>query len=129
MSQTITNDDPILKHKLKGHKNTVTDLSFSLNNTQLASSSTDHTIILWNFKSGSTRCFVYIGHKDVVTSLDYSPNGQLLASASLDRTIRLWEPSVMGKCVEFRGHTAGIRTVSFNSNGQKVFCFFVFTMC
>lgn len=125
MSQTSVNsDDPSLEHNFRGHKSTVTGLSFSSDNKQLASSSHDHSVVIWNLFSNSSRCYNFTGHTDVVTSVDFSPNAQLLASASQDRTVRLWVPTIRGKCMEFRAHSASVRTVSFSPDGTKVYIFY-----
>lgn len=117
---TLNLEDPSLEHNFRGHKAIVTGVSFDLANKQLASSSNDHTLVIWNLESNTSRCYVFIGHQDIVTSLQYSPNGQLIASASYDRTIRLWVPKISGKCTEFRGHSAAIRSIGFNHDGSKV---------
>lgn len=126
MSQTrVNSDDPSLEHNFRGHKSTVTGLSFSSDNKQLASSSHDHSVVIWNLFSNSSRCYNFTGHTDVVTSVDFSPNAQLLASASQDRTVRLWVPTIRGKCMEFRAHSASVRTVSFSPDGTKVNKFYI----
>jgi len=54
-------EDPCLSRTFKGHRGTVTGVSFAPDMKQLASSSTDSSIMLWNFKP-SLRAFKYVGH-------------------------------------------------------------------
>ncbi|KAG8439548.1 hypothetical protein GDO86_005664, partial [Hymenochirus boettgeri] len=82
-------EDPALQRHFKGHKDAVTCIDFSPDNKQLASSSADACIMLWNFKPQS-RAYKFPGHKELVTCVQFSPNGHMVASASKDRTVRLW---------------------------------------
>lgn len=84
--------DPSLERTFRGHRNYITSTSFSPTMKQLASSSGDNTIMLWNFKP-QLRAFRFIGHKGVVTNVQFSPQGDILASASKDKTVRLWTPT------------------------------------
>lgn len=54
-------EDPELSRTFKGHRGTITGLSFAPDMKQLASSSMDSSVMLWNFKP-TLRAFKYIGH-------------------------------------------------------------------
>ena len=84
--------DPTLERTFRGHKSYITSVSFSPTLKQLASSSADNSILLWNFKP-QLRAFRFVGHKGVVTDVTFSPDGDVLASASKDKTVRLWAPN------------------------------------
>lgn len=117
--------EPCLQHTLKGHKKCVTSVSFHPGNEQLATSSTDGSVMVWNLTK-QIRCYKFLGHTDVVTDVDYSSTGRLLASASHDCTVRLWVPTVKGQSTDFRAHTAAVRSVSFSSDDKNVSsCLFV----
>ena len=73
---------------LEGHSGPVTAL-YPLPDGRLASVSADHTIRLWDPKTGAEKVRLE-GHSGPVTALCPLPDGRL-ASASADRTIRLWD--------------------------------------
>ena len=96
--------DPTLQRTFKGHKNAVTGISFNPSMKQLASSSLDDSLMIWNFKP-QLRAFRYVGHQSSVLCIDYAPGlinhfsnagtpNYLLASGSKDKTVRLWLPTV-----------------------------------
>ena len=93
--------EPTLDRQCQGHHNTVSAIDFSPTDKQIASSSLDSTVMIWNSNSQDSakkqRAYRYEGHKDAVLDVEFSPNGQLLASCSRDRTIRLWIPNVKGE--------------------------------
>ncbi len=68
-----------LTHTLTGHPDWITDLTFSPDQTLLASSSLDQTIKLWNVATGTLQASLNSGR---VTRLAFSPDGTLLASGS-----------------------------------------------
>lgn len=85
--------DPSLKSYFRGHRGTITGLSFSPDVTQLVSCSTDSTLMLWNFKK-KAHAIKYENHEDSVTDVHFSSNGKFIASSSKDRSVRLWKTSV-----------------------------------
>lgn len=113
-------EDPSIEHCFRGHKGIITGVAFDSTNKQIASSSEDKNIVLWNLSSNTSRCSVFSGHQDVVSSLQYSPNGHILATTSYDRTVRFWIPTISGKCTEFIAHTGPVRTLGFNNDGTQV---------
>jgi len=58
----VTANDPVLTRSFRGHKGTITALSFNPNMKQIASASQDKTVTVWNFKT-QQRPFKFIGHK------------------------------------------------------------------
>jgi centriolar protein POC1 len=93
--------DPTLERSFRGHKDVVTGLAFKPSMSQLASSSLDHSVMIWNFKP-QLRAFRFVGHKGPVTGLDFSSSGNLLASSSRDKTVRLWTPNVYSNLIKQR---------------------------
>lgn len=85
--------DPAIQRSFKGHRGTITGVAFNPNMRQLATSSTDKAVMLWNFKP-QLRAFRFEGHSDEVLSVAYSSANSFVASGSKDRTARLWIPTV-----------------------------------
>ncbi|GJJ74482.1 hypothetical protein EMPS_06840 [Entomortierella parvispora] len=86
-------------------KNKVLTWSFSRDNSQIASGSSDRLIRIWNLPSGELYRTLG-GHSGKVISVEFSPDGLLIASASEDGTIRIWNKeagtiaSIMGNQVQ-----------------------------
>src|SRR5262249_5590115 len=63
---------------------------FSPNSTVLASSTTDHRIVLWDLPTGTAQPLP--GHTHTILALAFSPDGKTLASAAYgEATICLWD--------------------------------------
>ncbi len=84
---------PSIKGTFLGHNGALLSMAFSPNLKQIATSSTDKSIIMWNFRP-SVRSYTLGCHEEPVLDLSFSSSGDILASASLDRTVKLWEPKM-----------------------------------
>jgi WD40 repeat protein len=74
---------------LTEHTDSVESVAISPDGKTLASGSYDHTIKLWNLKSGDL-LYTLEGHASFVESVAISPDGKTLASGSWDHTIKVW---------------------------------------
>jgi WD40 repeat protein len=74
---------------LKGHANDVIDLSFSPDESRLATTSVDWTIRLWDTETGNS-VLTMSDFGESVLSVGFSPDGRLLAGGQ-NENIRLWE--------------------------------------
>jgi len=82
-------DGSVLK-TLTGHTNAIESLSFSPDNTRLASGSDDSTVRLWNTADGSL-LHTFTGHTGTVWNVTFSPDNHTLASGGADGNILLWD--------------------------------------
>eukprot|EP00873_Tetraselmis_striata_P019505 jgi/Tetstr1/439769/TSEL_028182.t1 len=77
----------------RGHNGEVTDLSVSICNNFVASSSNDASVRVWHFtgpKTGHPQCLL-LGHTAPVSYLDFHPKlPHVLLSSSFDSTCRIW---------------------------------------
>ncbi|HEY9706855.1 MAG TPA: NB-ARC domain-containing protein, partial [Oculatellaceae cyanobacterium] len=134
--QTIKLWDVKTQHCLKtlrGHRQAVTAIAFSLgrryaNGTaqgaiafspdtqQLASSSFDRTVKLWDVQTGE--CVkTFLGHTNRVWTVAYHPNGQQIASGSDDHTTKLWNLKT-GRCTKtVTGHTNAVLSLALSPDG------------
>ncbi|KAF9912861.1 hypothetical protein BX616_010218, partial [Lobosporangium transversale] len=98
----------------------VQDLAFSPNGEQIATCNVDHTVRLWDARSGQLLNTAY-GHKSQVFSVAFSPSGHQIASFSEDKTIRLWDSQLARSNNETRyGHTKQINCMAISPDGKQI---------
>ena len=88
----------LVVHPLIGHTTAVTSVAFSSNGTQLVSWSVDHTLRLWDVKSGRLILGPLKGPEDWILFVAFSPNGQSIISVSMGGDASIWD-AVTGACV------------------------------
>ncbi len=76
-------------HALRGHSNSITDLSWSPEGDFIASSSLDNSVAIWNTQTGR-RIKVLNGHESFVKGVAWDPVGKYLATLSDDRSVSIW---------------------------------------
>lgn len=77
------------KMKLKGHRSKITKVAFHPIYTQIASSSEDASIKIWDYETGECEQTLR-EHTGMVNYLNFHPNGENMATCSKDMTIKLW---------------------------------------
>ncbi|KAJ8917210.1 hypothetical protein NQ315_012702 [Exocentrus adspersus] len=89
-------------HKiLRGHKEDIYDLCWSVDGLKLLSGSIDNTAILWNVMKGKID-HILSDHKGFVQGVAWDTKDQLIATISTDRICRLFPTN--GKYVKARIH-------------------------
>ncbi len=73
---------------LEGHTGKVTGLAFHPQNDQIATSSRDKTVKLWDVNGKLLNTMD--GHSDKVGAVTFNNQGSIIASGSKDSTVRLW---------------------------------------
>ena len=104
--------------QLFGHTDRVTSIAFSPNGNQIATTSDDYTIRIWDTESGQL-IQTLEGHKDKVNDVCYSPDGKQLVSGSDDYHAVVWDAVIgtMIKVIEFDNQ---VLAVSYSHDGQYI---------
>lgn len=103
---------------LQGHTNRVRALTFSPDGAQLASSSDDGIVKLWDMFSGQHRDLV--GHTSRVFAIAFSPDGRTFASGSHDTTIRIWDLTTQTCLNVLEAHEDHVLSVAFSPDGKQL---------
>jgi WD40 repeat protein len=92
--------------------------SFFQGRVELASGSSDQTVILWDLATLKPRA-TFRGHDGSVDAVAISPDGKLLASGSDDKAVRLWNVAPAELCSTFK-HGAEVLSVTFSPDGKTL---------
>ncbi|KAF9222319.1 WD40 repeat-like protein, partial [Gyrodon lividus] len=112
----------LLLGPIKGHKDYVNCVLWSLDGCRLFSASDDRSIRCWNSETGEPIGQPWTGHTYWVISLSLSPDGTRLASASHDHTVRLWDAQSGEPIEQPLQHDHWLRAVTFSPTGEFVAC-------
>jgi WD40 repeat protein len=103
---------------LSSHQRALSSVAFSPDGHTLASGSADHTITLWDVRTGAQ---VWLkGHTGAVYSVAFSPDGRILASGSADHTIKLWNVQSGTLIRTLIGHTSAVHSIAFSPDGRTL---------
>ena len=107
-----------VKFVLTGHSAEVTDIAWSPDGTQMASTSSDATVRLWNSDTQQTT-FTYHQHSAAVLTVAWSPHGAFIASGGRDRTVQIWKPS--GARQHLYVNLGILDTLAWSANAAQLF--------
>jgi WD40 repeat protein len=105
---------PTSRALLRGHKAEVRSADFSPDSTRLATASDDHTVKVWDVRSGR-ESFTLRGHTAHVVWVHFSPDGRTLVSASVNEQIadegpgevKVWDAATGKERVTLKGPRVG----------------------
>ena len=96
-------------------------VAFSPDGQNIVSGSFDHTVRVWDAKTGDVSAGPFKEQPGLVFSVAFSPDGQQIVSGSSDRTVRVWDAKTgEGSAWPFEGHTGPVMSVAFSPDGQKI---------
>ncbi len=107
-----------VKYVFTGHSAEVTHITWSPDGTQLASTSNDATVRLWNRDTQQTT-FIYHQHATAVLTVAWSPHGAFIASGGRDRTVQVWKPS--GTRQHLFINLGSVDTLAWSANATQLF--------
>lgn len=114
--------------RFEGHASDVIGITYSPDDTLLATSSSDHTAKIWDRSTGKN-VSTLTGHTAQVFEIDFHPEGDLIATSSEDGTVKVWEVN-SGQMIEsiplepviieddFGEHGLWVEAVAFSPDGR-----------
>jgi len=100
-----------LKHRFRGHKDTIWNVAFGTDGREIASASFDDTIRVWDVETGSQKT-VFASHTLRFSNIAFGRDGEVLAVGNLDGTILL---RVDGKWWRrFKAHAGPVTSLAFH---------------
>jgi WD40 repeat protein len=104
-------------NRLEGHSSGVNSVTFSPDNSFIASGSADNTIKIWLPDGQLIRTLS--AHTDVVNSVSFSPDSQIIVSGSQDKTVKLWD--TQGNLLNtLTGHTSFVNSAIFSPDKEII---------
>ncbi len=100
-----------------GHTNSITDVTFSHDGSQLAASSLDNTVTVWDVAPGK-RNTALTGNRQAKQSVAFSPDGTMLATGTEQGTILLWKPSAKSTLSQQVDSIGNLNNVLFTPDGK-----------
>ena len=105
-----------LKRTLTGHTDRVSCVAVAHDGSWLASASWDHTVRLWDARTGQqTRTLT--GHTNIVTGIAIAPDDTWLVTTSWDHTARVWDTRTGEEIHTLTGHTDIVTAVAVAPGG------------
>lgn len=105
-----------LERIFNGHKDIVTAVRFSPNDSLMITGSVDSTIKIWKRETGEI--VKTMRQPQGITYLDLSNDGNYIATGSYDETARIWRVSDGALIRELKGHKGTVWTVAFSPDGK-----------
>lgn len=103
---------------LRGHESWVNAVAFSPDGAQVASTSDDGTVRVWDVASGAE--LLAMQHPDYVNSVAYHPDGTVLASACDDGVVRVWDAAAGIELLAVEAHDGYVYSVVFSPDGTRL---------
>jgi len=103
------------------HDGPVNSVAVLSDGTAIVSGSDDHTVRIWDARTGKQTYSTLSGHTDSVKSVATARDGFLIASGSEDHSVRLWSMRTQAAVGEpLLGHKKGITSVIFSPDSNWV---------
>ncbi len=104
---------------LIGHTARVNYASFSPDGTRVVTASQDHSVRIWDARTG-LELQQLTGHTEPVVSAEFSPDSRRVVTGSVDGTARLWDAYSGRELRQFRAQGDHVNTATFSPDGHLV---------
>jgi WD40 repeat protein len=99
-----------------GHTAAVTSLALSPDGTQLASSSRDGTVRLFDAKTGHVRAEIPVA--GYAFSVVFSPDGSRLATGSTYNLVKIWDARTAAPLATYQDNRTWVTSVAYSPDGR-----------
>lgn len=107
-----------------GHHDIVYDLSWSQDETEIVSASSDGTAKVWNVQTFEPNAVLNLQHTNFVYTAQFHPkarNPRLILTGGFDGVIRIFSGTSGRLLSEMVGHKGHVNSLQFVPNGTRVF--------
>jgi WD40 repeat protein len=106
---------------LAAHEETIFDVTFNPDGTQISTASADltRTAKVWDSRTGE-ELQVLSGHDAGVYGVAYSPNGDRIVTSSVDRTARVWNSTTGELLFTILGHAGSVFRAAYSPDGTMI---------
>ncbi len=111
-------ESTVLAENVEAHSDTITEIAFSPDGSQIATGSTDKFVKTFDAATLEHRQS-FEAHTGHVLGVDWSPDGRHLASASADTEVKLWSVESGEQTKTIKGWTKEVTSVSFVSSASE----------
>jgi len=103
------------------HEGFVRSVGFSPGGNRVVSGANDHTVRVWDARTGVQILPALSGHQSLVNAVAFSPDGIRIVSGSADGIIRIWDARSGAEARSaLRGHEKEVWTIAFSLDGTRI---------
>jgi len=104
----------------RAHGDTIFDLDFSRDGTQLVTAGGDKLIKVWELASRKELARIE-GHTAQVLGVAFNTNATQVVSGGADKEIKVWDIKTREKIISLGSHSARVTTVAWSGDGKVIF--------
>ncbi|KAL4778668.1 putative wd40 protein [Aspergillus varians] len=102
-----------------GYSNSVRSVAFSPDGRMVVSGSTDHSIKLWDTKTGAEIRTIK-GRSNLIPSVAFSIDRQMIAPGPYDKLIKILDAKNGTRIQSMDGHSGPVSSVAFSADSQTI---------